>query len=58
LVTAWCELRDDYRHFRADRVEDCDVLDEGFPISGKELFARWQDRFVTAQPRAAPQRQA
>ena len=58
LVTAWCELRDDYRHFRADRVEDCDVLDEGFPISGKELFARWQDRFVTAQARAAPQRQA
>ena len=53
LVAAWCELRDDYRHFRADRIENCDVLDEGFPISGKELFARWQDRFVIARPRDA-----
>jgi predicted DNA-binding transcriptional regulator YafY len=38
LVTAWCELRDDYRHFRADRIEDCGVLDEGFPVSGKDLL--------------------
>jgi predicted DNA-binding transcriptional regulator YafY len=54
LVTAWCELRDDYRHFRADRIETCDVLDEGFPISGKDLFARWQNRFVATLTRATP----
>jgi predicted DNA-binding transcriptional regulator YafY len=45
LISAWCELRDDYRHFRADRVLDCDVLDEAFPICGKDLFVRWQERF-------------
>ena len=22
VVSAWCELRDDFRHFRADRVHD------------------------------------
>jgi predicted DNA-binding transcriptional regulator YafY len=52
LVSAWCELRDDFRHFRADRILDCDILDERFPVRGKDLFARWQDRFVEDDPRS------
>jgi len=51
LICAWCELRDDFRHFRADRILDCDILEEKFPVRGKVLFARWQDRFVEADPR-------
>jgi predicted DNA-binding transcriptional regulator YafY len=38
-------LRDDFRHFRADRILDWNILDESFPISGKTLFGRWQSRF-------------
>jgi predicted DNA-binding transcriptional regulator YafY len=49
LVSAWCELRDDYRHFRVDRILDFSILDERFPIPGKVLFARWQDHFVGKQ---------
>jgi predicted DNA-binding transcriptional regulator YafY len=45
LVSAWCELRDDFRHFRADRILKFDRLDECFPVRGKTLFARWQARF-------------
>ena len=45
LVNAWCELRDDFRHFRADRILGCEMLDESFPVCGKTLFARWQSRF-------------
>jgi predicted DNA-binding transcriptional regulator YafY len=45
LVSAWCELRDDFRHFRADRILSFDRLDESFPVNGKTLFARWQTRF-------------
>jgi predicted DNA-binding transcriptional regulator YafY len=45
LVNAWCELRDDFRHFRADRILSCNELGESFPICGKTLFARWQSRF-------------
>jgi predicted DNA-binding transcriptional regulator YafY len=45
LVNAWCELRDDFRHFRADRILGCNMLDESFPVCGKTLFARWQSRF-------------
>jgi predicted DNA-binding transcriptional regulator YafY len=45
LVNAWCELRDDFRHFRADRILSCNKLGESFPICAKTLFARWQIRF-------------
>jgi predicted DNA-binding transcriptional regulator YafY len=31
LVGAWCELRQDYRHFRADRIRSLVVLDERYP---------------------------
>ncbi len=40
LICAWCELRDDVRHFRTDRVVSADVLDEGFAIPGP-VIAAW-----------------
>jgi predicted DNA-binding transcriptional regulator YafY len=40
LVCAWCELRNDIRHFRADRVVSADVLDEGFAIP-EPVIAAW-----------------
>jgi predicted DNA-binding transcriptional regulator YafY len=47
LVCAWCELRNDVRHFRTDRVISADVLDEGFTIP-EPVIAAWlterQDR--------------
>jgi predicted DNA-binding transcriptional regulator YafY len=46
LICAWCELRDDFRHFRVDRILQCDVLDEGFPVPAEELFADWQTQFA------------
>jgi predicted DNA-binding transcriptional regulator YafY len=30
LVCAWCELRADFRTFRADRLRRCEILDERF----------------------------
>ncbi len=30
LLTAWCELRDDFRSFRLDRISELEVLDERF----------------------------
>ena len=44
LLTAWCELRDDFRSFRLDRISDLEVLDERFhPEPGKtfgDMLAR------------------
>jgi predicted DNA-binding transcriptional regulator YafY len=45
LINAWCELRDDFRHFRADRVRALTLLDEGFAIPGRTLMANWLERF-------------
>ena len=45
LVSAWCELREDFRHFRADRVQAFSVLDAGFPVPGRALMADWLKRF-------------
>jgi predicted DNA-binding transcriptional regulator YafY len=37
-LAAWCELRDDFRSFRIDRIEQLDMLDEGFrDEAGKTL---------------------
>jgi predicted DNA-binding transcriptional regulator YafY len=41
LVGAWCELRQDYRHFRADRITSVVVLDERYPSDNGRLMAEW-----------------
>jgi predicted DNA-binding transcriptional regulator YafY len=41
LVGAWCELRRDYRHFRADRIAELTVLDETYPSDNGRLMAEW-----------------
>jgi predicted DNA-binding transcriptional regulator YafY len=40
LVCAWCELRNDIRHFRTDRIVAADVLDESFTIP-EPVIAGW-----------------
>jgi predicted DNA-binding transcriptional regulator YafY len=40
MLTAWCELRDDFRNFRLDRVQQLDVLPEGF---ADEPGKTWDD---------------
>ena len=38
ILAAWCELRDDFRSFRVDRMDRCTVLDRRFVIEeGKGL---------------------
>jgi predicted DNA-binding transcriptional regulator YafY len=41
LVGAWCELRQDYRHFRADRIAELMVLDATYPSDNGRLMAEW-----------------
>jgi predicted DNA-binding transcriptional regulator YafY len=41
LIGAWCELRQDYRHFRADRIAELTVLDERYPSDNGRLMAEW-----------------
>jgi predicted DNA-binding transcriptional regulator YafY len=54
LIGAWCELRQDFRHFRTDRVQALTVLEDRFPESGRTLTARWMRRFTADPRRPAP----
>jgi predicted DNA-binding transcriptional regulator YafY len=41
LVGAWCELRNDFRHFRVDRIAASQLLDERYSADSKRLMAEW-----------------
>jgi len=41
LICAWCELRDDYRHFRTDRIRGARVLELDFAARASTLLAGW-----------------
>ncbi len=42
LVVAWCELRQDFRSFRTDRIEAVTVMEERYPERPAALRARWR----------------
>jgi predicted DNA-binding transcriptional regulator YafY len=41
-VIAWCELRADFRSFRADRVVEAEYLDEKYPERREALRVKWR----------------
>lgn len=41
ILAAWCELRQDFRHFRADRVRSVTDLQERYPDHRSGLIERW-----------------
>lgn len=43
VVSAWCELRQAFRHFRADRVDSLEDLGERYPQRRQVLIQRWLD---------------
>lgn len=45
-VVSWCELRKDFRSFRADRVVDAIYLEDKYPERREALRARWRKTLV------------
>jgi len=41
VLTAWCELREDFRHFRVDRLSKCDLTGRFFSGEGNQLRDSW-----------------
>ena len=41
LLGAWCELRNDFRNFRVDRISDVRLLGERFIAESGKLLAEW-----------------
>lgn len=44
LLVAWCELRQDFRNFRVDRIRVLTPLDERIPERRDVLFHRWWEQ--------------
>lgn len=42
VVVAYCELREDYRHFRTDRITALDVTPERYPRRRASLLKEWR----------------
>jgi predicted DNA-binding transcriptional regulator YafY len=44
LIIAWCELRQDFRSFRTDRMITAEVKTEKYTERRKVLFKRWKEQ--------------
>ena len=44
VVAAWCELRQDYRHFRTDRIAALTVIDKRYPRRRQAMMKEWRER--------------
>jgi len=51
LLSAWCELRNDFRHFRTDRILKYEILNEKFNGGSGRLLRAWE-RSVTNRKRS------
>ena len=50
VVMAWCELRESFRHFRADRIASCRMLEARYPLSRQRLLKDWRLSESVAPP--------
>ena len=50
VVMAWCELRQGFRHFRADRIASCRTLEARYPASRRRLIKDWRSSEGASAP--------
>jgi predicted DNA-binding transcriptional regulator YafY len=50
VVVAWCELRQDFRHFRADRITGLAATDARYPRRRQALLKAWREKEGIAHP--------
>ena len=51
VVSAWCELRSDYRHFRIDRIASLAATGERMPRRRHALLKEWRERMDAERER-------
>lgn len=42
MIAAWCELREDFRHFRTDRISHLTPLETRYPQRNQALLKKWR----------------
>jgi len=51
VVAAWCELREDFRHFRTDRIVSLEGTDVAYPRLRRELTKQWRTQLKAVGPK-------
>ena len=47
VVMAWCELRQDFRHFRTDRIITLNMSERRYPRRRQAMLKEWREREAT-----------
>ena len=55
-LVGWCELREDFRNFRTDRISHATFLEERFPARPAALRAKWLAGMTKPPVREEPAR--
>ena len=55
VLGAWCELREDYRHFRVERIVTSTLLETRYPTDGGKLMAGWWAQIGPSMGNARPE---
>jgi predicted DNA-binding transcriptional regulator YafY len=55
VLSAWCELRSDFRNFRSDRILKAERLDEPYPGGRRALLQEWQRRIRASDRSILPE---
>jgi len=50
VLVAWCELRQDFRHFRTDRLTRFEALEGRYPQRRQVLLKTWREKEGIAPP--------
>lgn len=51
MLVAWCELRQEFRHFRVERILSLRITDERYPRRRQALLKEWREREGIPAPR-------
>jgi len=43
VIVAWCELREDFRHFRTDRIVKLTTIETRYPQRRQGLLKKWRE---------------
>ena len=50
VLAAWCEMRQDFRHFRADRIASAEIGDRRYPRRRAVLMKEWRQKQGIPEP--------
>ena len=49
IIAGWCELREDFRSFRADRIGGIKLLEARYPGRRRDLVKQWRAKVAEEQ---------